>query len=86
MLVGFYVQRLVAVLGNLAAKVCDCGVVFAASRFVSLDGSLSLFQSGLRTGQLILDGSDAFGEFGDFILQAADCLVRFLQAQQVFYF
>jgi hypothetical protein len=34
----------------------------------------------------MLDGSDAFGEFGDFILQAADFLVRFLQAQQVFYF
>ena len=84
--VGFYVERLVAVLGNLAAKVGDCSFVFAARGFVGFDGGLGFFQLGLGVGQLVFDGGDAFGKFGDFILQAADFLVRFLQAQQVFYF
>ena len=86
LVVGFYVERLVAVLGNLAAQVGDGSVVFAAGGFVGLDGGLSFFQLSFGVGQLVFDGGDALGEFGDFILQAADFLIRFLQAQQVFYF
>ena len=86
LLVGFYVERLVAVFGNLAAEIGDCGFVFAAGSFVGFDGGLSFFQLQLGVGQLVFDGGDAFGEFGDFILQAANFLIRFLQAQQVFYF
>ncbi|MGA9385096.1 MAG: hypothetical protein WBV63_08750 [Candidatus Sulfotelmatobacter sp.] len=86
LLVGFYVERLVAVLGDLAAKVRNCGVVFAPGGFVGFYRALGLFQLSFGVCQLVLDGSDTVGEFGDFILQAPDFLVRFLQAQQVFYF
>ena len=39
----------------------------------------------LVPGEFLLDGGNAFGELGDFVLQAADFLVRVLQFQQIFY-
>src|SRR6266436_8806936 len=84
--VGFYVEGLVAVLGNLAAQVGDRSIVLAAGGFIGLDRGLGLFQSSLGVGQLMFNGGDAFREFGNLLLQAADFLVRILQAQQVFYF
>ena len=38
----------------------------------------------LVSGQLLFDDRDAFGKFGDFVLQTADFFVRVLQLQQVF--
>src|SRR5437588_5870645 len=84
--VGFDGERLVAVLGNLAAKVGDCGVVFAAGGFVCLCVGLGSIQLSLGAGQFQFNGSNAFGEFGNLVLEAADFLVRFLQPQQVFVF
>src|SRR5580700_10447429 len=69
LLVGFYVERLVAVFGNLAAGVGNRSFILAARRFVGFDGGLCFVQSGLGASQLVLNHSDAFGEFGDFILQ-----------------
>jgi len=59
--------------------------VLAAGGIVGLGGGLGLFQLSLGPGEFLFDGGDAFGEFGDLFLQAADFLVRFLEAQQVFY-
>ena len=57
-----------------------------ATRSPLMLGDLDLVELRLGVGQLVFDGRDAFREFGDFILQPADFPVRFLQAQQVFYF
>src|SRR5581483_4536122 len=54
LLVGFYIQRLVAVLGNFAAQLSDVGLVFAAGSFVGLDGGLRLVQLGLGSGEFLL--------------------------------
>ena len=86
LLVGLYVEGLVAILGNLAAQLGDIGVELAAGGFVGFDGGLGLFELGFGAGQLLFDHGDAFGKFGDFVLQTADFLVRVLQFQQIFYF
>src|SRR5205807_5586287 len=44
LLVGFYVERLVAVLGDFAAELGNVGVVLAAGGFIGLDGSVSLIE------------------------------------------
>ena len=85
LIVGFDVERLVAVLGNFAAEIADGGVVLAAGGFVGFDGGLGLLQLSLCARQLLLDYGNALGEFGDFVLQAADFLVGLLQFQQIFY-
>jgi len=54
--------------------------------FIRLDGGLSFFQLQFGVRQFVFNGRDSFGKFGDFVLQAADCLIRLLQVQQVFYF
>jgi hypothetical protein len=79
-------ERLIPILRNLAAQVSNRGFVFPAEAFIRLHGGLSFFQLQFGISQLVLDGGDAFGEFSDFILQAANRLIRFLQVQQVFYF
>ena len=62
------------------------GVVLAAGGFVGLYRGLSFFQLRLGSGELVFNGGDALRQFGDFILQAANFLIRILQVQQVFYF
>ena len=52
---------------------------------VGLYGGLGLFQLRFGACQSLLDDGDAFGKFGDFVLQTADFLVGILQLQQVFY-
>ena len=83
--VGLYVEGLVAILGNFAAEVGDGGVVLAAGGFVGFDGGLGFFELGFGPGQFLLDDGDAFGEFGNLVLQTADFLVGVLQFQQIFY-
>ena len=47
LVVGLYVERLVAILGNLSAEIVDGGVVLAAGGFVGFDRGLSFFQLSL---------------------------------------
>ncbi len=84
LVVGLDVEGLIAVLGDFATEVVDCGVVLAAGGFVGLDGGLGLFELRFRACQFLLDDGDALGKFGDLVLQTADFLVGVLQAQQVF--
>ena len=81
LVVGLYVERLVAILRDLSAQVGDGSVVFAAGGFVGLDGGLSVLQLSFGARQLLFDHGYALGEFGNFILQAADFFIRILQAQ-----
>ena len=85
LVVGLDVERLIAIFGDFAAEVGDCGVVLAAGGFVGLDGGLRLFQLRFGACQLLLDDGNTLGKFGDLILQTADFFIRVLQFQQVFY-
>ena len=78
LLVGFYFQGLVTILGDLLLQVLDGGFVFAAGGIVGFDGSLGLFQDGLGPGKLLLDCHDPLGQLGDFFVQAKDFPVGFL--------
>ena len=61
LVVGFYVERLVAILGNFSAQVVDGGVELLAGGFVGFDRGLRLFEFGLGAGKLLLDDGDALG-------------------------
>jgi len=45
---------------------------------------LRLLEAQFGVGQLEFNGGNAPREFGDFVLQAANFLVRILQVQQIF--
>lgn len=55
LIVGFYLERLVAVLGDFSLKVGNGGFVFALGGLVCLDGGLGFFHGGLGSGQLLFD-------------------------------
>src|SRR5579863_223806 len=82
--VGFHIERLVAILRDLAAQIGNRAVVLAAGGLVGLDGGLGFFELGFGSGEFLLDHRDPFRQFGDLVLQAADFLVRILQLQQIF--
>ena len=76
--VGFYGERLVAILGDFALQVLDGAFVLSPGGFVGLDGGFGLFQSGFGAGQLFFDGGHAFGQRGDFLIEAENFAVRLL--------
>ena len=80
--VGFYVERLVAILGNLALQVFYVGFELLAVGFVALGRGSRLFQVRLGPSQLLLDHRHAFRQRGDFVPQSADLFIRRLQFQQ----
>ena len=79
--VGFYVEGLVAILGNLALQILDTGFELLAVGLVALGGVARLFQLRLRPSQFLLDHRHAFGQRGNLFLQFADFFVRSLQLQ-----
>ena len=80
--VGFYVQGLVAILGDLALQVFDVGFELLAVGFVALGRGPRLFQVRLGPSQLLLDHRHAFRQRGHFVPQSADLFIRDLQFQQ----
>ena len=52
--VGFYVERLVAILGDFALQVFDGGFELLAVGLVALGGGPHLFEVGFGSGQLLL--------------------------------
>ena len=78
MLVGLYVEGLVAVLGDFSPQVADVGFVLAAGGLVGLDGGMGLFELGFGSGEFLLDDGNALGKFGDLIVQASNFLVDIL--------
>jgi hypothetical protein len=85
LVVGFYVERLVAVLGDLALQFLDGDFVLAAGGFVGLDRGFGVLQDRPGAGQLLLDGGDFFGKGGDFFFQAQDVPVGFLHFHEPLY-
>ena len=79
LIVGLDVEGLVAVLGDFALEILDGRFELLFIGFVGFGGGASLFQVGLGAGELLLDGCDTFGEFGDLLLQLADLLIRSLE-------
>ena len=84
LVVGFYVEGLVAVLGNLALQVFDVGFELLAVGFVALGGGPHFFQVRLGSGQFFFDHRHAFRQRRNLFPQAADLFVRSLQLQQFF--
>jgi len=85
LLIGLYVEGLVAILGDLSPQVADVGFVLAAGGLVGFDGSLCFLELGFGTCESLLDDGHALGEFGNLILQAANFPVDILQFEQIFY-
>ena len=84
--VRFYVERLVAILGNFGAQLGDAGLVLATRGFIGFKGGLRFVELGFRSGESRLDRGYSSGELGDFVLQTADFLIHVLQFQKILYF
>jgi len=78
LLVGFYRQRLVAILGDFALLVLNGAFVLSLGRFVGLNSCLRPLQAGFGSGKFFFNRSHPFGQRGDFLIQAENFAVRLL--------
>ena len=72
LLVGFYFERLVAILGNFLLRVFDSGFVLSAIGFVSLDRNFGVFQNRFGARQLLFNCGHPLGQSCDFFFEAED--------------
>ena len=79
--VGFYVEGLVAILGNFALQVFDIRFELLAIGFVALGRGLRPFQLRLGSSQLLFNHRYAFWKRSNFVLQPANFFIRSLQLQ-----
>jgi hypothetical protein len=85
LLVGLYVEGLVAVFGDFSPQVADIGFVLAAGGLVGFDGGLGSIELGFSSGEFLLDDDNALGEFGNLVVQAPNFPVDILEFEQIFY-
>src|SRR5882762_6082376 len=84
LLVRFYGEHLIAILGDFQLYIEVGGVELLLGGFVSFDGGPGGFELSLGARQFRLDRGHAFGQRGYFFIQTQDFFVDVLQGEELY--